>query len=92
MAVGRDSSSGLTPNLLAVSSIEEDDRVKPPAASSEWLLAVGGSDQGGVMGAISMYDRGSWSSKSDTLPVMVGLVFAVALGLIPLVLLLAVML
>lgn len=44
------------------------------------------------MDAISMYDRGSWSSKSDTLPATVGLVFAVALGLVPLVLLLAVML
>ena len=41
------------------------------------------------MDAISMYDRGRWSSKPDTLATVVGLVLTVGLGSVPLVLLLA---
>ena len=44
------------------------------------------------MDAISMHDRGSWSSQSETLPMAVGFVLAVVLGLVPLALLLVVIL
>ena len=44
------------------------------------------------MDAISMYDRGSWSSRPDTLRSVVALVVTVGLGLVPVALLLVVVL